>query len=490
MSAKIVGYGVYIPRYSIKYEEFEKAWPTKEYIRHTGQLLRVPEKAVPRFDEDSTTMAVEAAKNALKSAKVKASDVDAIIFGTVCIVYRGNPASTVIAKVLGCRDNIITVDINQSSRSGLIALMVGKALVDSGQGKYVLTIGSDCVKVEPGADPLEPIMGAGAGAFLLGTQGGLAEVKQSCSYVCETYDMWSAPEDKFLKMDLDALRFYYAQAVNASASELMKTLGLSSKDYHHVVFQQPSGREPRAAAKALGFNEDQTSTGWVVSSMGNSYSASTLIGLARVLDHAKKGEKILLVAYGSGCSDALHIEVTGNSKNQTSITVDDYLNNKIYIDYTTYLKYSGLLAEPNVDRETKPTLVEILNQNKLHFQLRCWTCKKCGLVSTIEQNICPKCYSQDWEDSLLPEIGELDLVASQNYVPIPIAVENKQEPVVCCTVNLGEGRFVQAQVVDYEGIAKVATGLKVEAVFRKYRTSPAVMYGYKFRPVSQVATPR
>jgi uncharacterized OB-fold protein len=133
------------------------------------------------------------------------------------------------------------------------------------------------------------------------------------------------------------------------------------------------------------------------------------------------------------------------------------------------------------DPDTKPTIIEILTENHLRYHLKGWTCNNCGWVTTIAQKICPKCAAQDWEEFALPEGGKIDLVSDQKYVPTPIAMENKQEPVVDCTIDLGDGRIIASQVVDYEG-TKIEEGVEVEAVFRKYKSSPANIYGYKFRP--------
>lgn len=61
----------------------------------------------------------------------------------------------------------------------------------------------------------------------------------------------------------------------------------------------------------MGFDREQVETGLLVPKIGNTYSGSTLLGLAAILDVSKPGERILAVSYGSGAgSDAFIIEVT------------------------------------------------------------------------------------------------------------------------------------------------------------------------------------
>ena len=62
----IITYGVYIPRYRIKVEEIAKVWGANASDITGG--LGVFEKSVPDLDEDTATIAVEAARNALSEA--------------------------------------------------------------------------------------------------------------------------------------------------------------------------------------------------------------------------------------------------------------------------------------------------------------------------------------------------------------------------------------------------------------------------------------
>ena len=65
MAKGIVSYGVYIPRFRIRLEEIARVWGDGEEI---SEGLRVLEKSVPDLDEDTVTIAVEAARNAIESS--------------------------------------------------------------------------------------------------------------------------------------------------------------------------------------------------------------------------------------------------------------------------------------------------------------------------------------------------------------------------------------------------------------------------------------
>ena len=59
----IVGYGAYVPRYRLPGYEISRIWTNG----HGGSPIK--EKAVPGLDEDTATMSVEAARNAVRGPR-------------------------------------------------------------------------------------------------------------------------------------------------------------------------------------------------------------------------------------------------------------------------------------------------------------------------------------------------------------------------------------------------------------------------------------
>jgi hydroxymethylglutaryl-CoA synthase len=85
----------------------------------------------------------------------------------------------------------------------------------------------------------------------------------------------------------------------------MEQTNTKPQDFAHVVLHMPNAKFPLQAAKKLGFTQEQLEHGFIVPRIGNTYSACSPLGLTFVLEKATKGEKILLVSYGSGSgSDA------------------------------------------------------------------------------------------------------------------------------------------------------------------------------------------
>jgi len=95
----IVGYGAYIPRNRIKVEEIAKVWGADAPSYKRGLMLE--EKSVPSPDQDTITMSVEAAKNALKRAPVDPKEIGAVYVGSESHPYAVKPSGTVVAEALG-----------------------------------------------------------------------------------------------------------------------------------------------------------------------------------------------------------------------------------------------------------------------------------------------------------------------------------------------------------------------------------------------------
>jgi len=119
-------------------------------------------------------------------------------------------------------------------------------------------------------------------------------------------------------------------------------LGYTAKDFAAAVFHQPNAAFPQRAAKELGFSREQIQTGLLVSEIGNTYAASSLLGLTAVLDQAKPGDRVLLVSYGSGAgSDAFSLMVTDQviERQNRAPRTREYIARRKEIDYALYVRY-------------------------------------------------------------------------------------------------------------------------------------------------------
>jgi len=342
MKSGIVSYGAYIPRYRIKIEEIAKVWGDNPNSIIDG--LMVYEKSVPDMDEDTITIAVEAARNAVTRANVDPEKIGAVFTGSESHPYAVKPTSTIVAEAIGATPNLTAADFEFACKAGTAAIQACVGMAESDMIDLGLAIGSDVSQGAPG-DALEYTAAAGGVAYIIGKENIAAKIESTYSFTTDTPDFWRREGKPYPE---HGGRFTgepgYFKHVTSAASGLMERLGTKPSDYNYAVFHQPNGKFPTRVAKMLGFSSEQIKPGLVVSRLGNTYSGSCMMGLAAILDIAKPGDRIFMTAFGSGAgSDAFSFIVTDriDEIRNGAPSVEDLLANPIYINYATYAKHKG-----------------------------------------------------------------------------------------------------------------------------------------------------
>lgn len=339
----IVGYGSYLPRYRIKVDEIAHQWGMAPESIKRGLLLK--EKTVPAPDEDTITISVEAAKNALQRAGIEPHQIGAVYVGSESHPYAVKPSGTVVAEALGIIPDVHIADYEFACKAGTEAMYVAYSLVKAGEMNYALAIGADTSQGAPG-DALEYSASAGGSAFIFGKKNVVAEVLDTYSYTTDTPDFWRR-EGAFYPRH--GGRFtgepaYFKHVLGAGKGIMQKT-GFKPADFAYAIFHMPNGKFPLTAGNRLGFSREQLEPGWIVPLMGNTYSGSSPTGFSATLDIAKPEDLILLVSFGSGAgSDAFVFKVTDSidQVRDKAVKVRQLLeNNRIYLDYGQYAKFRG-----------------------------------------------------------------------------------------------------------------------------------------------------
>mgnify|MGYP000170858714 CR=1 FL=1 len=336
----IYGYGAYIPRFVIEAENIASVW---------GRTIApVKSKRFASIDEDAITMAYEAAKIAIESSNIDKSKIEAIFIGSESKPYAVKPSGTVVAEALGISSNALSADFEFACKAGTEAIQVVMGLVASRMIKYGMAIGSDTAQGRPG-DELEFTAAAGSAAYIISraSEGVIAEIEASTSYISDTPDFWRRSGEKYPR---HLYRFTgapgYFHHVISAVKLLFEKFGYSVSDFDYAVFHQPNTKFPQRVASILGFSKEQINPGLLSPIIGNAYSASSLLGLAAVLDIAKPGQRILLASFGSGAgSDAFSILVTDLiEERRPKIKVSDYISKAIMKDYSIYVKCRDKLS--------------------------------------------------------------------------------------------------------------------------------------------------
>ena len=338
----IVGYGAYVPRFRLPASEVARVWSD-------GQAgLPIKEKAVAGLDEDVATMSIEAARNALKRARVDPSRIRAVWVGSESHPYAVKPTSTIVAEAIGAVPNVQAADWQFACKAGTEAMVAALGFIGSGMADYAMAIGMDIAQGRPG-DALEYTAGAGGAAFLLGrAEDSLAVIEGSYSFVTDTPDFWRRANQKYPE---HGQRFTgepaYFKHITEAGQTLMDATHTTPADYQYAVFHQPNTKFPERVAGQLGFSKEQIAAGLLVPVIGNTYAGAALVGLTAILDVAKPGDRILLVSFGSGAgSDAFALRVTEaiEERRELAPSTSEYIARRTQIDYATYTRFRGKLV--------------------------------------------------------------------------------------------------------------------------------------------------
>jgi len=330
----IVGYGVYTSRFRIR----------------EGNM----ERSVPFIDEDAITAAVEAGKLALIHSGVDSSLVGKVYVGSESSPYAVKPIASKVAQVLklGEEDEdlqgVDAVDTEFACKAATSMFKDAASLVNFPKSniQHTLVIGTDNSQAAPRdclGGELDLFVGFGGCAYVFGKHDVIAEIEGWYSCTSDTPDFWRRDGEPY---PMHGGRFTgdpaYFKHVRKAAKKLMERLRLKVGDISYFIAHQPNVQFPVKIAKDLGFKEEQYLPSLQVAKFGNTYSGSSPVGLAAVLDLAKPDERILIVSYGSGAgSDAYSFITTSqirDKRQRQKMPVRYQAENPFleYVDYTTY----------------------------------------------------------------------------------------------------------------------------------------------------------
>jgi hydroxymethylglutaryl-CoA synthase len=339
--AGIVGYGAFVPRKRITSDEISKQWGKDPEAIKRGLLLK--EKSVPGLDEDTITISVAAGRSALARAGIDPTKIGALYIGSESHPYAVKPSGTIVIEALGIGPDTHTADFEFACKAGTEAMFVALGLVESGRVEYAMGIGADTSQGAPN-DALEFSASAGGAAYIFGKDDLLVDVVDTYSHTSDIADFWRREGEFYPR---HGGRFTgepaYFKQVQAATRAILDKNGMKPADFKYSVFHMPNGKFPLQVAKKLGFTHEQMETGWLVNTMGNTYSGSSPTGLAAVLDVADPGDQILVTSFGSGAgSDSFILRATSllPERRPRAATIRSILDGPR--EYLTYGQYAML----------------------------------------------------------------------------------------------------------------------------------------------------
>lgn len=464
----ILGYGTHVPYYRLRRSVIADA---------LGSGARAGTRAVASYDEDATSMAVEAARVALGSfdAPVPA----AVYFASVTPPYLDKTNATAIHAALNLPRNVFAADMAGSARSTTAA--IGAALHDS---RPTLVTAGDVRTGRPGSGD-ESALGDAAAAVMIGSDADapvIAEWLGGASTTHEFLDRWRQPgwnhsrvwEERFGEP------VYHALAIDAT-TQAFKDTELSVADLDLVIVTGLHARAVRGAAKAGGLGaapqaEDLTAT------VGNAGSAHGLVALARALDGAAPGQVIMLVSLADGCDVTVFRTTDAIADYRPSSPVDDQIERgNDSLDYSTFLTWRGFLERepPRRPDPTAPAAPPSERNVEWKYGFVASRDRGSGAVHLPPQRVSVRGGAVDD----MEKVPMADVEGTVTTFTIDRLAFSPSPPTIAVVIDFdGGGRFT-SELTDADE-SEVRIGMRVRMTFRRMLTANGIHnYFWKATPV-------
>ncbi len=435
----IIGWGVHLPHRRLDRSQISP-------IAGTGGGKG--RRTVASYDEDATTMAVAAARAALRGRSVSPA---AVWFSTTTPAYLDKTNATAIHAALRMNRTAAAYDALGSVRSAVGALRAAMA----GAG-VALAVASDVRIGRPGSAD-EAAGGDAGAAALVGDDGDgpvVAQLVGSASLSEEFTDRWRVPGDVGAKVWEE--RFGETKYVPLATEALKAALGEAALDAAGVDALIIAGMHERAcaaAAKASGVAPEKI-VDRLAATVGNPGAAQPFLLLARALEQATPDQTIVLLVLSDGAEALVFRTTDAVSSYQPAAPVASQILAGAPIDYGRYLTWRGLLAvEP--PRRPEPARPSSSAAGR----------------------------STDWKYGLEGPAGVLaDQVGTVTTFTIDRLAYSPSPPVVFAVVDFDDGERLPVELTDVSA-EEVAVGMRVEMTFRRLFTADGIVnYFWKARP--------
>ncbi len=431
-------------------------------------------RSVAWYDEDTTTLGVEAGRLARRATDAAPA---ALYFSTISPGYVDKTNATAIASVLRLDSDVLAVDFGGAQRSAVGALIA--ALRGTG---VVLTIASDMRGGMAGSSD-EAAGGDAGAALVVGDDSDgplLAEYLGGASITEEFTDRWRTPGDSRSKLWEDRFgETAYVPPGDRAWREGLKNAGVEADQVDVVIATGLHSRAVRVLTSKLGVKDKLADD--LSATVGNAGSAQPGLLLAAALETASPGQIIALLVLADGAD--LLVFRAGAAAGQAPVrSVAAQAAGGTKVPYGKFLSWRGGMAiEP--PRRPEPSRMS---------------------ASAAARN-------DDWKHGFVgrrdPETGAPQLPPlPSGGEPVPMSdvpgtiatftvdrlAYSPSPPIVFAIVDFdGGGRYpVEVTDVPEKDIATdVTVGARLEMTFRRLFTADGLHnYFWKARPLRGVAS--
>jgi len=459
----IVSYGVYLPYWRLERKAIAEA---------LGTAAGSGTRAVASYDEDPTSLGVEAARAALRGVGVTPQ---ALYFATANPPYLDKTNATAIHAALDLPTSAFAADMGGSVRS-----MVGAMRAARDSRAPALAVLSDVRTGLPGGGD-ERDGGDGAAAYLFADDAPaarvIAEPLAAASATGEFLDRWRLPgESASHQWEERFGEHAYVPLGQRALADALKHAGIEASALAHLVVAGPHGRAVKRVAAAAGAKKDAIGDDFS-GSVGNTGTAHAGIMFADALDRAQAGDLIAVVSLSDG-ADASIWRATG-AKRPAGVAA--MLAGGGRVRYPTFLAWRGFIERepPRRPDPQPPEAPPSLRSEAWKFAFTGSKCQACGALHLPPQRVCVKCHAVD----KMKAERMADVPATIATFTVDRLAFSPSPPMVVAVLDFeGGGRF-QSEMTDVDP-KSVKIGDRVAMTFRRIITAGGVHnYFWKARPL-------
>jgi 3-hydroxy-3-methylglutaryl CoA synthase/uncharacterized OB-fold protein len=467
----LLAYGAYVPHYRL-------TAAARAAMLGSGGGSRA--RAVASYDEDTTTMGVEAGRTALRGLPADATP-ERIYFASGNPPYLDKTNATALHAALGLPRSAFAVDVGGAPRSAVAAIV---AAADSPE-QTLAVLAELRTGFAGGAEEIETGDAAAALLFGSGTSQApvLAELIATGWCTAEFLERWRVPGEPVSHTWEERFgEHVYGPLATESFAAALKQAGLSPDQLDHLVVCGLAGRAVKRFAATSGARPDAIAPD-LSTKIGNTGTAQPGLLLADVLDRAEPGQTIAVVVLADGAS-TLILRTTEHlvAANRPLPSVADQIAaGETGLGYATFLSWRSLLRRepPRRPEPDVPAAPPTYRSDGYKYGFTGSRCTDCGAVHLPPSRVCFRCGATDH----MAEQPMTDAVATVATLTVDRLAHTPSPPMIAVVVDFAGGGRFRCEATDTQP-GDLAIGDQVELTFRRLFTADGVHnYFWKARPV-------